>query len=99
MCDTIEGLRLTYCDWLFDLTLLYKRLYKFNERPVTSIVLHLTTLNSASVIECRHGKAASYNFLEGIYANAVAQEVERFCVNPVMVVKSVISVKGNMTAS
>jgi hypothetical protein len=27
-----------------------------------------------------HGKAASYNLLEGIYANAVAQEVERLCV-------------------
>jgi hypothetical protein len=30
-------------------------------------------------MECLHGKAASYNLLEGIYANAVAQEVERFC--------------------
>ena len=29
---------------------------------------------------CLHGKAASYNLLEGIYANAVAQEVERLCV-------------------
>ena len=29
---------------------------------------------------CLHGKAASYNLLEGIYANVVAQEVERFCV-------------------
>jgi hypothetical protein len=40
----------------------------------------LTTLSSASVIECLHGKAASYNFLEGIYANGVPQEVERLCV-------------------
>jgi hypothetical protein len=31
-------------------------------------------------MECLHGKAASYNLLEGIYANAVAQEVERLCV-------------------
>jgi phosphoribosylformylglycinamidine (FGAM) synthase-like amidotransferase family enzyme len=30
-------------------------------------------------MECLHGKAASYNLLEGIYANAVAQEVERLC--------------------
>jgi hypothetical protein len=29
---------------------------------------------------CLHGKTSSYNLLEGIYANAVAQEVERFCV-------------------
>ena len=29
---------------------------------------------------CLHGKTTSYNLLEGIYANAVAQEVERFCV-------------------
>ena len=29
---------------------------------------------------CLHGKAASYNLMEGIYANAVAQEVERLCV-------------------
>ena len=64
-------------------------------RLVTSIVLHLTTLSSASVMECLHGKAASYNLLEGIYANAVPQEVD-FVWNPVMVVKSVILVKGNM---
>ena len=31
-------------------------------------------------MECLHGKAASYNLLEGIYANAVAQVVERLCV-------------------
>jgi hypothetical protein len=31
-------------------------------------------------MECLHGKTASYNLLEGIYANAVAQEVERLCV-------------------
>ena len=28
-------------------------------------------------MECLHGKAASYNLLEGIYANAIAQEVVR----------------------
>jgi hypothetical protein len=38
------------------------------------------SLSSASVMECLHGKAASYNLLEGIYANAIAQEVERLCV-------------------
>jgi hypothetical protein len=31
-------------------------------------------------MECLHDKAASYNLLEGIYANAVAKEVERLCV-------------------
>ena len=31
-------------------------------------------------MECLHGKAGSYNLLEGTYANAVAQEVERLCV-------------------
>jgi hypothetical protein len=40
----------------------------------------MTTFSSTSVMECLHGKAASYNLLEGIYANAVAQEVERLCV-------------------
>ena len=40
----------------------------------------MTTLSSASVMECLHGKATSYNLLEGIYANAVAHEVERLCV-------------------
>jgi hypothetical protein len=47
---------------------------------ITSIVLHLTTLSSASVMECLHGKAAAYSLLERICANAVAQEVERLCV-------------------
>jgi hypothetical protein len=28
-------------------------------------------------MECLHGKATSYNLLEGIYANAVAHKVER----------------------
>jgi hypothetical protein len=74
VCDTIEGLRLAYYE------LLYKCLYKIDKRLVISIVLHLTTLSSTSVMECLHGKAASYNLLEGIYANAVAQEVERLCV-------------------
>jgi hypothetical protein len=46
-------------------------------------------------MECLHGQTASYNLLEGIYANAVAHEVW----NPVMVVKSVILVKSNMTVS
>ena len=32
-------------------------------------------------MECLHGKATSYNLLEGIYANAVAHEVEGLCVN------------------
>ena len=32
-------------------------------------------------MECLHGKATSYNLLEGIYANAVAHEVERLCVD------------------
>ena len=40
----------------------------------------MTTFSCTSVMECLHGKAASYNLLEGIYANAVAQEVERLCV-------------------
>ena len=40
----------------------------------------MTTFSSTSVMECLHDKAASYNLLEGIYANAVAQEVERLCV-------------------
>jgi hypothetical protein len=53
-------------------------------------------------MECLHGKATSYNLLEGIYANAVAHEVERLCVdscNVCQVGQSVILVKGNMTAS
>jgi hypothetical protein len=31
-------------------------------------------------MECLHGKAGYYNLWEGTYANAVAQEVERLCV-------------------
>ena len=31
-------------------------------------------------MEWLHGRAWSYNLLEGTYANAVAQEVERLCV-------------------
>ena len=31
-------------------------------------------------MECLHGKTAYYNLLEGIYANAVAQQVGRHCV-------------------
>jgi hypothetical protein len=50
-------------------------------------------------MECLHGKAASYNLLEGIYANAVAQEVERLCVESCNGCQVVILVKGNMTAS
>jgi hypothetical protein len=65
--DTIEGLILAYYE------LLYKRL-------VIRIVLHLTTISSTSVMECLHGKTASYNLLEGIFANAVAHEVQRHCV-------------------
>jgi hypothetical protein len=32
-------------------------------------------------MECLNGKATSYNLLEGIYANAIAHEVERLCVD------------------
>jgi hypothetical protein len=74
VCDTIEGLRLACYE------LLYKRLYKIDKSLVVKIVLHLTTLSSTSVMACLHGKAAFYNLLEGIYANAVAQEVGRLCV-------------------
>ena len=33
-------------------------------------------------MEYLHGKATSYNLLEGIYSNAVAYEVQRLCVEP-----------------
>jgi hypothetical protein len=45
------------------------------------MVLHLTTLSSTSGMARPHGKAASYILLEGRYANAVAHEVERLCVD------------------
>jgi hypothetical protein len=48
---------------------------------------------------CLHGKAASFNLLEGIYANAVPQEVERLCVEFCNGCQAVILVKDNMTAS
>jgi hypothetical protein len=48
--------------------LLYKYLYKIDKRLVISIDVHLTTLSSTSVMACLHGKAASYNLLEAIYA-------------------------------
>jgi hypothetical protein len=65
VCDTIEGLILAYYE------LLYKRLYKIYKRLVVSIVLHLTTLSSTSVMECLHGKTTSYNLLEEIYAKFI----------------------------
>ena len=74
MYGTIEGLILAYYE------LLYKCLYKIDKRLVISIVLHFTTLSSTSVMACLQGKAASYNLLEGIYANVVAQEGGRLCV-------------------
>ena len=35
-------------------------------------------------MECLHGKTASYNLLEGIYANAVAHEVQKLCVHGIL---------------
>ena len=51
-------------------------------------------------MDCSHGKPYSqFSLLEGIYANAVAYEVHRLCVERVVVVKSIILVKDNMTVS
>jgi hypothetical protein len=56
-------------------------------------------------MECLHGKTASYNLLEGIYIYIYMRMQSHmklkkdFVWNPVMVVKSVILVKGNMTVS
>jgi hypothetical protein len=36
-----------------------EHLYKIDKRLVINIVLHLTTLSSASVMECLHGNAAA----------------------------------------
>jgi hypothetical protein len=86
VCDTIEGLRLVYYE------LLYKCLYKIDKRLVISIVLHqacrVYTAKTRLVIYWKeYMRMQSHNKLKD------------FVWNPVMVVKPVILVKGNMSAS
>ena len=53
------------------------------EFPVQKTTLAITILPfrcESHTMECLHGKTASYNLLEGIYANAVAQEVQKLSV-------------------
>ena len=51
-----------------------------NSSPQIALFDRKMCLHGKVYTACLHGKVASYNLLEGIYANAVAQEVERFCV-------------------
>jgi hypothetical protein len=89
VCDTIEGLSLAYYE------LLYKCLYKIDKRHVISIVLYLTTLSSTSVMACLHGKTTWKEYMR----MQSHMKWKDFVWIPVMVVKPVILVKDNMTAS
>jgi hypothetical protein len=86
VCDTIEGLRLACYE------LLYKCLYKIDKRLVISIVLH----QSWSVYTVKPRFTIYWKEYMRMQSH---KKWKDFVWNPVMVVKSVILVKGNMTAS
>ena len=77
-----------------------KQSSEFSVQKTTLAIAILPFRCESHTMECLHGKTAPYNLLEGIYANAESHmKFKNFVWNPVMVVKSVILVKGNMTAS
>ena len=57
-----------------------KQSSEFSVQKTTLAIAILPFRCESHAMECLHGKTASYNLLEGIYANAVAHEVQRFCV-------------------
>ena len=59
---------------------LIKQSSGFSVQKTTLAIAILPFRCESHTMECLHGKATSYNLLEGIYANGVAQEVERLCV-------------------
>ena len=51
------------------------------QKTTLAIAIYILPIRCEShTMECLHGKTASYNLLEGIYANAVAHEVQKLCV-------------------
>jgi hypothetical protein len=83
--DTIEGLILAYYE------LLYKCLYKIDKCLVISVVLH----QSWSVYMVKPRLKIYWE----VYMRMQSHKKWNFVWNPVMVVKPVILVKDNMTAS
>jgi hypothetical protein len=57
-----------------------KQSSEFSVQKTTLAIAILPFRCESHTMECLHGKTASYNLLEGIYANAVAHEVQRLCV-------------------
>jgi hypothetical protein len=59
-----------------------KQSSEFSTQKTTLAIAILPFRCESHTMECLHGKTASYNLLEfeGIYANAVAHEVQRLCV-------------------
>jgi hypothetical protein len=53
---------------------------EFSLQKTTLAMAILPFRCESRTMECLHGKTASYNLLEEIYANAVAHEVQRLCV-------------------
>jgi hypothetical protein len=58
-----------------------KQSSEFSVQKTTLAIAIFLFRCESHTMECLHGKTTSYNLLEGIYANAVAHEVQkRFCV-------------------
>ena len=57
-----------------------KQSSEFSVQKTTLAIAILPFRCESHTMECLHGKTASYNLLEGIYANAVAHEVQKLCV-------------------
>jgi hypothetical protein len=57
-----------------------KQRSEFSVQKTTLAIGILPFRCKSHTMECLHGKTASYNLLEGMYANAVAHEVQRRCV-------------------
>jgi hypothetical protein len=57
-----------------------KQSSEFSVQKTTLAIAILPFRCESHTMECLYGKATSYNLLEGIYANAAAQEVGRLCV-------------------
>jgi hypothetical protein len=57
-----------------------KQSSEFSVQKTTLAIAILPFRCESHTMEYLHGKTASYNLLEGIYANAVAHEVQKLCV-------------------
>ena len=57
-----------------------KKSSEFSVQKTTLAIAILPFRCESHAMEYLHGKTASYNLLEGIYANEVAHEVQKLCV-------------------